>query len=110
MPGRSHEELDNAGLVDLTISKVPSPSKPAPKCEKTPEKTINSDLNKSNESRSKKKSQSAGKIKFHDIICNKHLNIDILFQKRTLQKNRIQPTPQPKDEENENPLKSYQMN
>lgn len=110
MPGGSHVELDNAGLVDLTISRVPSPSKPSPKCEKTPEKTVNSDLNKSNESRSKKKSQSAGKTKLNVTICNKHCNVDILFQKKTLQKNRIQPTPQPKDEENENPLKSYQMN
>ncbi|CAO1401569.1 unnamed protein product [Diamesa serratosioi] len=61
MPGGSLVELENAGLVDLTVTKTLSPSKTSPKCEKTPEKSVNPDLNKSNESKIKKKSQSAEK-------------------------------------------------
>ena len=68
MPGGSHEQLDNTGLVDLTVSKTPSPLKNIPKCEKTPEKSVTPDLNKSNESKSKKKSQSAGKILLHMLV------------------------------------------
>lgn len=82
MPGGSQEELDNAGLVDLTVSKAPSPSKTFPKCEKTPEKTVNSDQNKSNESRTKKKSQSAGKYIFHVIVYILCYYIGIYFRKK----------------------------
>lgn len=81
MPGGSHEQLDNAGLVDLTVSKAPSPSKTFPKCEKTPEKSVNPDENKSNESRSKKKSQSAGKYIFLVIILTTII-VDIYFRKK----------------------------
>lgn len=81
MPGGSHEQLDNAGLVDLTVSKAPSPSKTFPKCEKTPEKTVSPDENKSNESRSKKKTQSAGKYIVHVINTDNHY-IDNYFRKK----------------------------